>query len=256
MTRRYWPVFLAAVALLAGCGTDFVRDSAELDRALVPAIDFTFHREPGLARAALAELLPAWAEFAERHRDARPDEPGWAETFAEIDTLVEDVADMVESGEDLVFAAENLVDMRMMLAELRGTAGVNYLPDHLGELWEPVEELDRLAQRRGTEELALADLTALAVLLDEFDELLQDLVEARFEPGRFGFDRDRVEEYLAGLDALADAGAELALALEAANLDRALLIGRSFRPLFFDVYRLFGDYALAPPADETDPDNS
>ncbi|HDR00210.1 MAG TPA: hypothetical protein ENN51_08020, partial [candidate division WOR-3 bacterium] len=135
MLRRLSILLLAA--LLTGCGGDIIADSAELDRALVPAIDLTRHQEPEPARAAMAELLPAWEEFRERYHGYRPADPDWAAVFAEIDTLIADVADIVEDGDDFAFAAANLVDMRMMLAELRGAAGIEYYLDVLAELWEP-----------------------------------------------------------------------------------------------------------------------
>lgn len=238
---------VTALLCAAGCGgRDFIRDSAELDRALVPVIDFTGHGEFEYARMAMAELLPAWQEFSARVREHRPGDGEWSAALAEIDTLLADVAELLEEDGDLDFAAANLVDMRMMLAELREEAGIEYLPDLLGEFWEPVEELDLLARRRRDEGAQPGDDVSLSVLFEEYDALLQDLVEARFEPARYGFDRPRTAAFLAGLDALADAGEELELALDASDLDRMLVVAGRLRPLFFDIYRLFGDYDIAP----------
>jgi hypothetical protein len=243
-------VFVVGLAFLAGCGRDIIGDSAELDRALVPAIDFTTGREIEPARAAMDELVAAWEAFRARHHGYRADDPEWSAALAEIDTLVADVAGMVEDGEDLAFAAENLVDMRMMLAELRQAAGVEYIPDYLGELWEPVEDLFTLAMYQDSSTLTPADAAAMAVFAEEFGVILEDVFEAGFDARRYGFDAARVEEFDRRLEALADAGEELEAALAGTDRDRQLRAARALRPGFFELYRLFGDYDfLAAPGE-------
>ncbi|MFO7675197.1 MAG: hypothetical protein R6X12_02600 [bacterium] len=232
-----------AALLVAGCGPDFLRDSVELDAALVPAIEFATEREAGPARAAMVELAAAWDEYRARYHDYRSD-PAWQAAFAEIDTLVADVADLVADGDDLAFAAENLVEMRMMLAELRADAGIEHFPDRFGELWEPVAELQEFVRFRDTSAVAPADVQRMQELADEFIDILADIIEAPFDPERVGFDAARAEALELALDALADAGKALDEALAGTDRDRMLRAARAVRPAYFDAYRLFGDYGF------------
>jgi hypothetical protein len=230
------------LALVAGCGRDLVRDSAELDRALIPAIELAASRDPLPARVAMDELVATWDRFYSRHQGDRPDEPVWRQWLAAIDTLVLDVDEMADSADFLPFVAENLTDMRMMLVELRDSVGLAYYTDALHELDEPLDELHRLALARDSATLRPADTARFGALLDEARAIWDDAAETRFEPGRYGFDaeRERLREYDAGR--LEGALAELDEALAAGERRAVLNAARAVRPDFLDLYRLFGDY--------------
>lgn len=234
------------LALGADCSRDVIRDSAELDRALIPAIELAAARDPLLARTAMDELVVEWQRFLERHRDDRPDEPVWRDWLDAVDTLVMDADELADSTGTLGTVAEYLIDVRMMLVELRDSVGLDYWTDGLHELDEPLDDLHRLALARDSASLDAADTGRLRELLLEAQAIREEIEQQEFDPGRYGFDAEQERRRDHSMERLGRTLEGLEAALDAGERRAILTAARTVRPDFLELYRLFGDWRELP----------
>ncbi|UCG43311.1 MAG: hypothetical protein JSU73_01455 [candidate division WOR-3 bacterium] len=226
--------------LLSGCGEDVVRDSAKLDRHLIPALAFTRQRDHARAMAAVESFEAEWQTFRKSHYENG--DSTWRATFDQVDTMIADAAAVIEAGEYITDAYGSLDDIRMLLFEWREDNDIEYLVDPLHEFQEPLADLVRLVANWNPESLKHEELGGLTELLGELEEIWLDMTDVEFDIGRYGMTEGEAESFERLVGSVDYAISQLGGALEAGDRTRADTAVRELEEWFGEVYAIFGDF--------------
>jgi len=232
---------VSAAGLLLSCsGEDIVRESARLDRHLIPALVFTGQRDHAQAMAAVENFEAEWETFRKSHYETG--DSTWRAVFDQVDTMIADAAAVIEGGEYITDAYGSLDDIRMLLFEWREDNGIEYLVDPLHEFQEPLADMAKLAANRKPESLNREELGELAELQAELEEIWLDVMDVEFDIGRYGITETEAESFERLVGSIDYAISQLGGALEAGDRAGVQATVRELEDWFGEAYRIFGDF--------------
>jgi flagellin-specific chaperone FliS len=219
---------------------DLAAAFAALDAAYIPAIVLTGEGTPKASREALQSLVDQWQAFKQQIAH-RPMAKRHVDHLWNADQRILAARGAVENGK-VQKAHEELGKVGQIMLRLRQKLGISYFIDHLIRFHDPMERIVETTRNKTPVELTAQDIKLIQDELSAARKRWEEIVQAEFSPGLFGFG---VEE-LAQKDALVDLEAarlrELEAALDAGDREAIIEAAAAIKPPFAKLFKLFGDF--------------
>ncbi|MEO0108036.1 MAG: hypothetical protein ABIK62_02545 [candidate division WOR-3 bacterium] len=182
--------------VFASCSEDkdMVRDSAALDRQMIPIMAMCGEGRIRDARQAISALNSEWSLFVTTYRNYKPGDSLWRPGFAHMDSLMNEANRFLSAEGALTRVLMRLRAVRAMLTQLRQRHGISYYLDLLDAFAEPLESLTRPALDPLMPVLSDSVVAQMQAQIPLVQERWQAVLNARFEPGRYGFTARRNSE--------------------------------------------------------------
>jgi hypothetical protein len=243
MLRKWMWMGLSVLGMLcaASARADMVSDSAVFDRTYIAALALTSQNEAEKSKTAMTKLNQAWRTYAGAYRSYKPADAAWKTGFSDIDTAIAKADGLVARGDSLPMAHDALEPVRVILMRLRQKHGIDYYVDYQTAFHEPMEAIVLTVKGKTPDTLTQEDMDKMRRLLPTLEARWMALQNAKFEPGKHGFDDPRAAKLkqLSEQETLAVAAFKRALA----ESDKSAIIQRAaaIKPPFAQMFMLFGD---------------
>jgi hypothetical protein len=247
MMKKAWLFFLVIsgwmlIPVTGYVQDNLVKDTAEFDRAYIPALFLTGQAKMEQSQRAMGFLKEGWAKYKMKYYDLQPKDPKWMQNMDKAEDYIKAADTWVAGGGDLTKAHEELEGVRELLMEARRRNKIDYFPDYLSEFHHYMEEIFDAADKKKPETLGDQDIDAIKKVLPSAVTSWEAAKTARFDAQAFGFDPEKVQKMGQLHKAVEDTLLSLQEALGKGDKAEIIKNATSLKGKFVQVYLLFGDF--------------
>lgn len=245
--KQRW-LFLIVVMYLAMipaalCAQDsLIRDTAVLDKALIPALFVTGQGKVETSQLSMKFLKEGWAQYKGMYLGAQPKDAQWKKDLDKVEDHIRNADRIVAGGAGLSNAHNELEGARIILMKARQRSKIEYFPDYLTEFHEHMEEIFDAANKKTPETLSDKDMETIRKALPQAVAIWSTAKKARFDAELYGFSQEQVKKMNTLHQAEEEALAALQEALKTGARGEIIKHATSLKGKFVPVYLLFGDF--------------
>lgn len=220
---------------------ELLRDMANLDRSYIPALMLSGKGQHEEFIIAMNRFVDGWEDFKKNNLDMQRLDAQWDEDMHKVQHQIQLALDLMESDAELKQIHEALEPIRKTMLELRQRNGMDYYLDYLSRYHDAMEKVVEKTQALDSA-ASVTELEQLKGDVEHARSLWQEVVNARLDKNIFIVDPQSLMQLQSLVNKTQQGLTELQAAIDAADAAKVKQLGAKLKPLFTQIYALFGNF--------------